>query len=78
MLEAGLSFLNVGVKLPTASWGSMLTATWGSLLQQNSYSPLSFTIWPTLIPSLAIFLTALAFNLLGEGFRSASDPEGTR
>jgi len=78
MLEAGLSFLNVGVKLPTASWGSMLTATWGSLLQQNSYSPLSFTIWPTLVPSLAIFLTALAFNLLGEGFRSASDPEGTR
>ena len=78
MLEAGLSFLNVGVKLPTASWGSMLTATWGSLLQQNSYSPLSFTIWPTLVPSFAIFLTALAFNLLGEGFRSAFDPEGTR
>jgi peptide/nickel transport system permease protein len=78
MLEAGLSFLNVGVKLPTASWGSMLTATWGSLLQQNSYSPLSFTIWPTLVPSLAIFLTALAFNLLGEGFRAAFDPEGTR
>ena len=79
MLEAGLSFLNVGVQLPTASWGTMLTATWGSLLQQNrQVDPLTFTIWPTLVPSLAIFLTALAFNLLGEGFRAASDPEATR
>jgi peptide/nickel transport system permease protein len=78
MLEAGLSFLNVGVKLPTASWGTMLTATWGSLLSQTSYDPLAFSIWPTLIPSVAIFLAALAFNLLGEGLRAAFDPEAVR
>jgi len=78
MLEAGITFLGVGIKLPTSSWGTMLAATWGTVLSPNTYNPLAFSPWLTLIPSLAIFLTVLALTLFGEGLREAFDPRGIR
>ena len=75
MLEASMSFLGVGIKLPTASWGTLLTATWGSLLEPYHYTAAGFQPWVTLLPSLAIFLTVLAFNLLGDSLRAALDPQ---
>jgi peptide/nickel transport system permease protein len=63
--EAGLSFLNLGIKLPTASWGNLL-----------STAPEYYTSQPWLMvwPGLAVLLTTLAFNLLGDGLRDAIDP----
>jgi len=66
--EAALSFLGFGVAPPTPSWGQMLSlgvSTTGRFLW-----------WLTLFPGLAIFLTVLAYNLLGEGLRDAIDPRG--
>jgi ABC-type dipeptide/oligopeptide/nickel transport system permease subunit len=68
--EAALSYLGVGVRPPTASWGdSLATASHGF-----------YSIEPVfmLAPGLAIFLTVLAFNLLGDGLRDAFDPRGGR
>jgi len=65
-IEAALSFLGFGVAPPTPSWGQMLSlgvSTTGRFLW-----------WLTLFPGLAIFLTVLAYNLLGEGLRDAFDP----
>ncbi len=73
LLEAGISFLGFGIELPTASWGSLLSTAWGTI-RQPVVSTESMTIWITLFPSLAILLTVLAFNLLGEGLRGAYDP----
>jgi peptide/nickel transport system permease protein len=78
MLEAGLTFLGVGIKLPTTSWGSMLAATWGTVLSPLPYNAATFSPWLTVIPSLAIFLTVLALTLFGEGLREAFDPRGAR
>jgi peptide/nickel transport system permease protein len=63
--EAGLSFLNLGIKLPTASWGNLLAT-----------APEYYTSQPWLMiwPGLAVLLTTLAFNLLGDGLRDAFDP----
>ncbi|RAG82070.1 ABC transporter permease [Streptacidiphilus pinicola] len=65
--EAALSFLGVGVKPPTPSWGQML-----------SDSIQYYTVDPTymVIPGLAIFITVLSFNLFGDGLRDALDPKG--
>ena len=65
LAEAGLSFLGLGIKLPTASWGNLLAT-----------APDYYTIQPWLMiwPGLAILLTTLAFNLLGDGLRDAFDP----
>ncbi|MBA3365049.1 MAG: ABC transporter permease [Actinobacteria bacterium] len=67
--EAGLSFLGLGIKTPTASWGNLLAA-----------APEYYTAQPWLMvwPGLAILLTTLAFNLLGDGLRDAFDPRGVR
>ena len=67
LFEAGLSFLGVGVQPPTPSWGQML----------SSAVPL-YSVDPTymIVPGLAIFITVLAFNLLGDGLRDALDPRG--
>ena len=66
--EAGLSFLNLGIKLPTASWGNLL-----------STAPEYYTSQPWLMlwPGLAVLLTTLAFNLLGDGLRDAFDPRSS-
>ena len=65
-IEAALSFLGFGVAPPTPSWGQMLSlgvSTTGRFLW-----------WLTLFPGSAIFLTVLAYNLLGESLRDALDP----
>ena len=66
ILEAGLSFLGVGVQPPTPAWGSMLRAGYPFVLT---------TPWPSIFPGLAIFITVLAFNLLGDGLQQALDPQ---
>jgi peptide/nickel transport system permease protein len=65
LIESSLSFLGLGVQPPTASWGNMLTAG-------KDY--IYFAWWLSLFPGLAILITVLAFNLLGEGLRDALDP----
>jgi ABC-type dipeptide/oligopeptide/nickel transport system permease subunit len=65
LFEAALSYLGVGVRAPTATWGGMIS-------QATSY----YQIDPEfmLVPGLAIFITVLAFNILGDGLRDALDP----
>jgi peptide/nickel transport system permease protein len=65
LFEAALSYLGVGVRAPTATWGGMLS-------QATSY----YQIDPEfmIVPGLAIFVTVLAFNILGDGLRDALDP----
>jgi peptide/nickel transport system permease protein len=75
LIEAGLSFLNVGVQLPTASWGSLLTSAWGTYRNPTPYDPQRMTIWMTLLPTLAILVAAVAWTLFGEGLRRAFDPK---
>jgi peptide/nickel transport system permease protein len=64
LFEAALSFLGVGVRAPTATWGGMLSDA------VNFYTIPHFMLWP----GLAIFSTVLAFNLFGDGLRDALDP----
>jgi peptide/nickel transport system permease protein len=78
MIEVGVTFLGAGIKLPTASWGSLLAQTWGSILSPNVYNPATTQPWLTLCPSIAIFLTVFALNQFGEGLREATDPRGVR
>ena len=66
--EASLSFLGLGQQPPAPSWGSMLNTAQRFLTQAP---------WMALFPGLAIFLTVLAFNLLGDGLRDALDPKAT-
>jgi peptide/nickel transport system permease protein len=69
LFEAGLSFLGVGIQLPTASWGNLLS----SAPQYYTAQP-----WLMLWPGLAVLLTTLSFNLLGDGLRDAFDPRSSR
>lgn len=69
LIEAALAFLGVGVQPPTSSWGRFLNET-QSLLEAAPY--LMF------FPGLAIVLTALGFNLLGDGLRTVLDPQQSR
>jgi peptide/nickel transport system permease protein len=75
MIEVGVTFLGAGIKLPTASWGSLLAQTWGSILNPNPFNPATTQPWLTICPSVAIFLTVFALNQFGEraprGDRSA-------
>ena len=67
MMElAGLSFLGLGAKPPTAEWGSMMSDT---------RSLLSTVPWVTLAPGFAIFVTVMIFNLLGDTIRDYADPK---
>jgi ABC-type dipeptide/oligopeptide/nickel transport system permease subunit len=65
LFEAAMSFLGVGVNPPTPSWGGMLT------LAVPTYQNTPFFM---IIPGMAIFITVMAFNLLGDGLRDALDP----
>lgn len=65
LAEAGLSFLGFGVPAPIPSWGNMLREAQGYL--RHSW-------WYAAFPGFFIFLTVMAFNLLGEGLRDAMDP----
>ncbi|NNN33506.1 ABC transporter permease [Streptomyces sp. S3(2020)] len=69
LTEAALSFLGVGVKPPTASWGQMLSNAIDYYKSDPTYM---------VVPGVAIFITVLAFNLLGDGVRDALDPKGSR
>jgi ABC-type dipeptide/oligopeptide/nickel transport system permease subunit len=79
ILEASISFLGIGLRLPTASWGTSLSGTWGTLLSPGNQTMLTaqtqllLTLWP----SMMIFATVLAFNLLGDSIRKAFEPSGS-
>lgn len=66
LTAAGLGFLGMGAQPPTPEWGTMIAATRGYILQQW---------WVPTIPGIAIFVAALAFNLLGDGLRDVLDPK---
>jgi ABC-type dipeptide/oligopeptide/nickel transport system permease subunit len=69
LLEASLSFLGVGVRPPTASWGQMIAAA----------TPIFNTAWWYMVfPGAALLLTVLAFNLLGDGLRDALNPRAAQ
>jgi peptide/nickel transport system permease protein len=74
MLEAGVTFLGAGIRIPTASWGTLLASTWGSLANPQGYNPVTFSSWPTIAPTAAILVTVVALNQLGESLRSVLDP----
>lgn len=65
LTESALSFLGIGVQPPTPSWGNILT---------SGKDYIEFAWWLSLFPGLAILVTVLAYNLLGEGIRDALDP----
>ncbi|HEX5972982.1 MAG TPA: ABC transporter permease [Gemmatimonadaceae bacterium] len=65
LLEAGLSYLGIGVRPPTASWGSII---------QDGAERVSDLWWLTMFPGLAIVLTVFACNALGDALRDALDP----
>jgi peptide/nickel transport system permease protein len=67
LLEASLSFLGLGVTEPTAAWGLMLS---GAAVQFVERAP-----WMAIVPGVAISLTVLAFNILGDSLRDALDPK---
>jgi peptide/nickel transport system permease protein len=65
LTESALSFLGIGVQPPTPSWGNMLIA---------GKQTLGTAWWLSAFPGLAILITVLGYNLLGEGIRDAFDP----
>jgi len=64
--EAGLSFIGLGVKPPTPSWGGMIRDGINQLLSQP---------WLSIAPGVAIFIVVLAFNMIGDGLRDVMDPK---
>jgi len=65
LTESALSFLGIGVQPPTSSWGNILT---------EGKDNISLAWWLSLYPGLAILVTVLGYNLLGEGIRDSLDP----
>ncbi len=65
LTESALSFFGLGVQPPTPSWGNILS---------SGYKYIDFAHWLSVFPGLAILITALGYNLLGEGLRDALDP----
>jgi peptide/nickel transport system permease protein len=66
LAEAALSFLGLGVRPPSPSWGSMLS---------DARETITTAPWLSLFPGMAIFLTVLGLNLLGDGLRDILDPQ---
>jgi peptide/nickel transport system permease protein len=66
IVEASLSFIGLGVRPPTPSWGSMIRAG----LDQLTNAP-----WLSMFPGLAIFVTVFSFNLIADGLRDIADPK---
>ncbi len=66
LTESALSFLGLGVQPPTASWGNML---------MNGKDNIDIAWWLSLFPGLAIFVTILAFNFVGEGLQNILNPK---
>jgi peptide/nickel transport system permease protein len=69
LLEAALSFLGVGVQPPTPSWGAMLS---------DAVSNFDTAWWFMFFPGIALLLTVLAFNLVGDGLQDALNPKGSK
>ena len=69
LLEAELSYLGLGIRLPTASWGGMISEG------QSYYRSAP---WLILAPGFMLVLTVLGFNLMGDGLRDALDPQQRR
>ncbi|ADO41836.1 ABC transporter permease [Ketogulonicigenium vulgare] len=67
MMEAGLSFLGLGVQPPTPSWGLMISEGKEMLL---------FESWMITIPGIALFILVFAINIFGDGLRDVTTPEG--
>ncbi|MBV9325345.1 MAG: ABC transporter permease [Chloroflexi bacterium] len=67
LTESALSFLGLGIQLPTPSWGNML---------RTSQTTLTMAPWLALAPGGFIFLTILSINYIGDGLRDALDPRG--
>jgi oligopeptide transport system permease protein len=65
LTEAVLSFLGIGIRPPTATWGVMI---------YEGFTVFSTTPWPVLLPALCISVVLLAFTFLGDGLRDALDP----
>lgn len=65
LAEAALSFLGLGIRPPAPSWGNMLT---------DAREAIRSAPWATIFPGLAVFVTVLGFNLLGDGVRDWLDP----
>ncbi|HEY5430346.1 MAG TPA: ABC transporter permease [Solirubrobacteraceae bacterium] len=68
LVEAALSFLGVGVSVLTPSWGNII---------QEGYATIVTAPWQTIAPGIAIMLTAISLNVLGDGLRDALDPHGS-
>jgi peptide/nickel transport system permease protein len=71
LLEAGLSFLGLGVQPPTPTWGNMLT-------DAQSLTILQDMLWLWIPPGVLIALAVLSINFIGDGLRDALDPHHTR
>jgi ABC-type dipeptide/oligopeptide/nickel transport system permease subunit len=69
LFEAALSFLGVGVRPPDASWGAMIS---------DATPTFDTAWWYMLFPGIALLLTVLAFNLLGDGLQDALNPRSTK
>ncbi|HUQ19098.1 MAG TPA: ABC transporter permease [Gemmatimonadaceae bacterium] len=69
LLETGLSYLGVGVPVPQASWGSII---------QDGAENITTYWWISFFPGMAIVLTVMAFNALGDAFREALQPKGAQ
>ncbi len=70
LFESSLSLIGLGIKDPHASWGNLLT-------DAMNIARIKFTPW-ILIPGIFIFITVMAFNLLGDGLRDALDPKAEK
>lgn len=69
LVESGLSFLGLGVQAPQASWGNILS---------DGKEYIQFAWWLSLFPGLAILMTVLGYNLLGDGLRDAFNPRTSK
>jgi peptide/nickel transport system permease protein len=68
LLEAGLSYLGLGIRPPTPSWGQMIA---------DGQTALRIAPWVTLFPGIAVVITVLSFSLLGDGLRRHFNPRGS-
>jgi len=65
LMEAGLSFLGIGIQAPQAAWGSLVSV---------GYKYLRTNPWLSVAPGLAIMLLVFSLNMVGDGLRDALDP----